>query len=110
MLTNLAAKVLQSIVKRSKLEMMAEVEELIERDGETCAQTISNELGVDLKTAGTLIRGLLNAEGIFKGEEREIAGDLHQFYTSTRPRNTINYAPTTPAMRDPLVAALFGEA
>lgn len=111
MLNNLFTTVLTAIVKKSKLEMMAEVEEMIERDGETCAQFVSNELGVTLKEAQGLIRGLLTAEGIFKGDERTVGNEKTQFYTLTRPRNTQqSLLPPPPVQRDPLVAFLFGNA
>jgi len=110
MLTNLVASALHAIVKKSKLEMMAEIEEIIERDGETCAQFVSNELGVTLKEAMSLIRGLLTAEGIFKGEERTVGCERRQFYTNVRPRNVQGSLLQEPVRRDPLVAFLFGEA
>lgn len=110
MLTNLVASALHAIVKKSKLEMMAEVEEIIERDGETCLQFVSNELGVTLKEAQSLIRGLLTAEGIFKGEERTVGGEKRQFYTNVKPRNVQASLLPERATRDPLVAFLFGDA
>lgn len=110
MLTKIIANALYSIVKKSRLEMVAEVEEIIERDGETCAQFVSEELGIEQKLASSLIRDLFNAEGIFKSEARLVGLEKAQFYTMTRPKLDAGSAIVPRAARDPLVAALFGEA
>lgn len=110
MLTNLTARVLTVIVKKSRLEMMAEVEEIIERDGESCAQSVALELNISIQEATSLIRGLCAAEGVFKSDKRLRGMEMVQFYTFKRPRNTQASLLPERAVRDPLVAALFGDA
>lgn len=112
MIKNLTAKVLVAVTKKSRLELMAEVEEIIERDGESCAQYVAKELNINLHEAVSLIRSLCVAEGVFKGEKRILGSDSQkvQFYTFKRPRNVQGTLLPERATRDPLVAALFGEA
>lgn len=110
MFTKLTAAVLTAIVKKSRLEMMAEVEEIIERDGESCAQSVADELKINIHEATSLIRGLCSAEGVFKGDKRQVGAEKVQYYTFKRPRNVQGELLPEPARRDPLVAFLFGEA
>jgi hypothetical protein len=112
MLKSLTIKFLQAATKKSRLELMAEVEEIIERDGESCPQYVAKELGLSIQEATSLFRGLYQAEGIFKGEKRILGDDSQkvQFYTFKKPRNVQGELLPERVQRDPLVAALFGEA
>lgn len=110
MLKSLTIKFLQAATKKSRLELMAEVEEIIERDGESCPHHAAKELGLTIQEATSLFRGLYQAEGIFKGEKKLIEGQRVQFYTMKRPRNTQGELLPERVERDPLVAYLFGPA
>jgi hypothetical protein len=112
MLKKLAVAALAAITKKSRLELLAEVEEIIERDGESCAQYVAVELGIGLHEALSLIRSLCQAEGVFKGDKKQIGTETQkvQFYTLKRPRNTQGDLLPERVQRDELVAYLFGPA
>jgi len=112
MLKSLTIKFLQAATKKSRLELMAEVEEIIERDGESCVQYIAAELNLGIQETTSLVRGLCQAEGVFKGEKRIVGDDSQkvQFYTFKKPRNVQGELLPERVQRDELVAYLFGPA
>lgn len=99
-------------LKLTNADLSAHIEEILER-GPSCASFISDEIGADFERTEKLLSSLKREKVIEKDTPRFVAGERVQFFRIAQPQQiqkSIMIDGDPAVKRDPLVAALFGEA
>lgn len=96
-------------VKITNPDIMAHIEEILD-NGPSCAQFMADIIKVDVRRVTACINAMKRDKLIEKADSRMVAGVKVPFFKMPDDKPVQVSMIMEPARRDPLVAALFGDA